>query len=266
LFRKKGLTPLPGDRVRIAVIDENKKTGLIEDILPRESQLLRPAVANVNQLAIVVAAKNPNPDFLFLDKLFVTTLKKNIPPFICINKIDLDAEKDYTRIIEAYNKTGYPVIAMSSKTGEGVETFKGKLYDKITVLAGQSGVGKSTILNKIAGSWVMETGEISEKIKRGKHTTRHIELFELSFGGFVADTPGFSSLELIEIEANELQYFYPEFCKYIGMCKFRNCTHISEPECRIKAEVEAGNIDKGRYIRYVELFAFLKQKNILNEA
>ena len=260
VFRKEGLTPLPGDKVLFTIIDEDEGKGFIESIFPRECQLIRPAIANVNQLAIVIAAKDPEPDFLFLDKLLVIAIKERIYPFICINKIDLDIEKEYVRIMEIYGRNNCPVVAMSSKTGIGIESLREKLFDKITVLAGQSGVGKSTILNRIAGSWVMETGNISEKIKRGKHTTRHAELFQLSFGGYVADTPGFSSLELIEIGAEELQYFYPEFSEYIGKCKFRSCSHITEPGCRIKKEVDAGNIDHGRYLRYVELCGLLKQK------
>lgn len=260
VFRKECLTPLPGDKVLFSVIDEDEGTGFIESVYPRESQLIRPAIANVDQLAIIIAAKEPDPDFVLLDKLLVTAGKKGICPFICINKIDLDTGEEYKKIMEAYSKTGYSIIAMSSKTGIGVESFKEKLFNRITVLAGQSGVGKSTILNKIAGSWVMETGGISEKIKRGRHTTRHAELFQLSFGGYVADTPGFSSFELIEIEPEELQYYYPELGEYIGKCKFRSCNHIAEPECRVKEEVDSGNINYGRYQRYIQLYNLLKNK------
>jgi ribosome biogenesis GTPase len=243
VFRKDGLIPLPGDKVLFTVIKEDEDTGFIESIEPRQSQLLRPAVANVDQLAIIIATKSPEPDFVLLDKLLVTAKRENIEPFICINKIDLDTEGNYVKIVESYKKTGYSTIAMSSKIDIGMEDFKKKLSNRITVLAGQSGVGKSTILNKISGWQVMETGNISEKIKRGKHTTRHAELFELSLdnfglhGGFIVDTPGFSSIELVELDPGELQLYYPELNKYLGECKFRSCSHIAEPGCRIKEMV-----------------------------
>ncbi len=266
MFRKDGLIPLPGDKVLFTVIKEDEDTGFIESIEPRQSQLLRPAVANVDQLAIIIATKSPEPDFVLLDKLLVTAKRENIEPFICINKIDLDTEGNYVKIVESYKKTGYSTIAMSSKIDIGMEDFKKKLSNRITVLAGQSGVGKSTILNKISGWQVMETGNISEKIKRGKHTTRHAELFELSLdnfglhGGFIVDTPGFSSIELVELDPGELQLYYPELNKYLGECKFRSCSHIAEPGCRIKEMVSSGDIDYGRYQRYTQLFNVLKEK------
>ncbi|NLC67557.1 MAG: ribosome small subunit-dependent GTPase A [Clostridiaceae bacterium] len=260
LFRKDRLTPLPGDKVGFSVINTDEGEGFIEYIHPRKCQLVRPAVANVDQLAIVISVKDPRPDFLFLDKLIVIAQKENISPFICINKSDLDIETEYVRIMKMYKNAGFPVIAMSSKTGAGIESLRENLAGKITVLAGQSGVGKSTILNRIIGSWVMETGNVSERIKRGRHTTRHAELFQLSFGGYVADTPGFSSLELIEIEAEELQYFYPEFSRYIGKCRFSSCNHVGEPGCSVKRDVDKGSVDQGRYLRYIELFNLLKQK------
>lgn len=268
VFRKKGLTPLPGDKVLFTVTKEDEDTGFIESIEPRQSQLLRPAVANVDQLAIIIATKAPEPDYILLDKLLIAAGKEHIEPFICINKIDLDNEDNYLKIIKAYSKTDYPIITMSSKTYVGMDNFKKKLSNRITVLAGQSGVGKSTILNAISGLQVMETGNISEKIKRGKHTTRHAELFELSFDksecswrsrGYVVDTPGFSSLELAELEPEELQFYYPELGKYIGECKFRSCSHIAEPGCRIKEMVSSNDIDYGRYQRYVQLYNILKK-------
>lgn len=260
MFRKEGIIPLPGDRVEFSVIREDEKTGFIESIQPRKTQLIRPAVANIDQLAIIIAAKAPEPDFLLLDKLLVTAAVKGIDPLICINKIDLDADEIYKEVVNSYEKTGYPVVAMSSKSGMGIEDFKEKLRGRVTVLAGQSGVGKSTILNNIAGSWVMKTGDISQKIERGKHTTRHAELFELNFGGYVVDTPGFSSFELDEIKAEELQFYYPDFIKYIDGCKFRGCNHIAEPGCRVKEKVSSRNIDNGRYTRYIQLYNLLKQK------
>lgn len=259
IFRKDSFTPLPGDKVSISITDEEKKIGSIEEISPRESQLIRPAVANVNQIAIVIAVKSPQPDFTLLDKLLITIEKKGLSAVVCINKIDLDEKAEYEKIIKAYEKAMYKVIALSCVNGTGFDELDSALKNKTTVFAGQSGVGKSTILNKVLDSYVMKTGSISEKIERGKHTTRHAELIELKSGGFVVDTPGFSSFEISGIETNELQNFYPEFREYIGMCKFTGCMHISEPNCEVKAALERDEIDSGRYMRYVEFYKILKE-------
>jgi len=260
VFRKDSLTPLPGDKVSILIIDEENKTGSIEEIFPRESQLIRPAVANVNQIAIVIAVKSPQPDFTLLDKLLISTEQKGIGAIICINKIDLDEKAEYTSIIQAYEKSMYKVIALSAVTGTGFDEIELALRDKTTVFAGQSGVGKSSILNKILNSYVMKTGSVSDRIERGRHTTRHAELIELKSGGFVVDTPGFSSFEISGIEADELQNFYPEFREYIEKCKFTGCVHISEPYCEVKAALEKRVIDNGRYRRYVEFYNILREK------
>ena len=259
MFRKEGIIPLPGDRVEFSVIREDEKTGFIESIQPRKTQLIRPAVANIDQLAIIIAAKAPEPDFLLLDKLLVTAAVKGIDPLICINKIDLDADEIYKEVVNSYEKTGYPVVAMSSKSGMGIEDFKEKLRGRVTVLAGQSGVGKSTILNNIAGSWVMKTGDISQKIERGKHTTRHAELFELNFGGYVVDTPGFSSFELSGIAFDKLDSCYREFEEYKTKCRFVGCSHLTEPQCGVKDALSKGEIDFGRYERYAQLYNILKE-------
>jgi ribosome biogenesis GTPase len=259
IFRKEGLTPLPGDMVTISAVDEKDKTGWIEEINKRESQLVRPAVANVNQIIIVIAACAPVPDLLLLDKLLITAEKLNLKVRLCINKIDMDENLEYRKTEAAYVKSGYSVLLTSSKTGTGFEKLRALLPGNITVFAGQSGVGKSTILNTILHSWVMQTGELSRKAERGKHTTRHAELLELSFGGFVADTPGFSSYELDDIEAEELELYYPEMRDKYGKCRFTHCSHISEPECRVKEAVEKGFIDEGRYDRFILLYNSLKQ-------
>lgn len=260
IFRKDSFTPLPGDKVSISVTDEEKKIGNIEEISPRESQLIRPAVANVNQIAIVIAIKSPQPDFTLLDKLLITIEQKGINAVVCINKIDLDKEEKYKDVIKSYNKAMYKVIALSSVTGTGFDELDLALKDRTTVFAGQSGVGKSTILNKVLDSYVMETGTISDRIERGKHTTRHAELIELKSGGFVVDTPGFSSFEISGIEPNELQNYYPEFREYFGRCKFTSCMHINEPHCEVKAALEKDALDLGRYNRYVEFYNMLKEK------
>lgn len=258
IFRKDSFSPLPGDKVSISIEDEGNKLGNIEEILPRESRLIRPAVANVNQVVIVVSIRSPQPDFILLDKLLITFEQKGINAVICINKIDLDENKKYKTVIEAYQKAMYKVIAVCSVAEIGFDELESALKDKTTVFAGQSGVGKSTILNRVLDSYVMETGKVSDKIERGKHTTRHAEIIELKSGGFVVDTPGFSSFELSDVEANELQNFYPEFREYYGSCKFTGCMHISEPSCGVKDALERGVFDRGRYERYVEFCKFLK--------
>lgn len=260
IFRKGEKTPLPGDRVNLSVIDDEKKTGSVDEIIDRESELIRPAVANVNQLAAVIAARSPAPDLSLLDKLLITARLKNIDSIILINKIDLDESGEYEGIIEAYSKTGYKVILLSSTLNVGFDTLADEIKGKITVFAGQSGVGKSTILNRLFNFSVMKTGEISSKVERGKHTTRHAELIELESGGFVADTPGFSSYELCDIPYGELELYYPEFEEYLNACKFSHCSHISEPFCTVKAAVEKGDISKDRYLRYAQFYNALKKQ------
>ncbi len=257
VFRKNSITPLPGDRVGFNIIDEAKKLGNVDEILPRNSELVRPAVANVDQIAIVVASKAPNPDYMLLDKLLITAETKNIRVILCINKIDLD---DGTAKIvrNAYSLAGYEVVEISSVQNIGYKRLKEELKGHITVFAGQSGVGKSTILNHIMESWVMETGSVSNKIERGKHTTRHAELLELKYGGYVADTPGFSSFEITDIPYNELESYYPEFRPYINTCRFNSCSHITEPGCRIIEALERSEIDNNRYQRYIQLYKALK--------
>lgn len=258
VFRKKNITPLPGDKVSFSIIDDEKKVGSIDNIMPRVSELVRPAVANIDQVVAVIAVKTPEPDLLLLDKLLVTVEQKKLDPVICINKIDLDTEEEYKKLLDAYSKTGYKIILTSFKDGRGYKELKDALYGRITVFAGQSGVGKSTILNKIINSNVMETGEVSEKIQRGRHTTRHAELIKLYSDGYVVDTPGFSSLEIKDIPPEELQFYYPEFSKYLDSCKFSSCRHISEPQCAVKKALEEGLIDEGRYERYIQLYNILK--------
>ncbi|ACL75888.1 ribosome small subunit-dependent GTPase A [Ruminiclostridium cellulolyticum] len=257
VFRKNSVTPLPGDRVGFSIIDGDKKLGNIDEILPRSSELVRPAVANVDQIAIIVAAKAPNPDYMLLDKLLITAETRNIRVLICVNKIDLD--DDTAKIVRnAYSPAGYDVIEISSVRNIGYKRLKEELKGHITVFAGQSGVGKSTILNHIMESWVMETGSVSNKIERGKHTTRHAELLELKYGGYVADTPGFSSFEIIDIPYNQLERYYPEFLPYINTCRFNSCSHITEPGCRVIEALERSEIDNNRYQRYIQLYKALK--------
>lgn len=258
IFRKNSITPLPGDKVVFSILDEKEKLGSIDQILPRFSELVRPAIANIDQMVIVVSAKAPNTDFLLLDKLLITAEMKRLRAIICINKIDL--EDDVAKSIsDIYSLIGYDCIEISSIKNIGYELLQEKLKGHMNVFAGQSGVGKSTILNQIMDSWVMETGSVSIKIQRGKHTTRHAEILELKYGGYIADTPGFSSFELVDIQYNELENYYPEFRRYLNSCKFTSCSHILEPECPIREATEHGDINKDRFLRYVQIYKELKE-------
>ena len=258
IFRKDEIVPLVGDNVIFAVTDHEKKKGSIDQISERSSLLTRPAVANVNQLIAVIAARSPDPDLLLLDKLLVTAEKTGIGAAVCINKTDLDktGEKDIYRDI--YRKAGYTVLETSSKENTGFEELMAVLKGHVTVFAGQSGVGKSTIMNRLMNTTVMKTGGLSDKIGRGKHTTRHAELIRLEYGGYIADTPGFSSFELMNINYMELQYLFPEFGNDPEACRFTGCSHISEPGCKVKQAVQAGNISQSRYDHYIELYNALK--------
>lgn len=258
IFRKDDMAPLPGDRVEISIIDEGKGLGNIDRIWDRKNKLVRPSVANVSQVVAVIAAKSPAPDFMLLDKLLLTAAIKDIGTLVCINKTDLDECRDYDRIVDIYEKAGYPVVAVSSKQKTGFEKLWKHLGGQVSVFAGQSGVGKSSILNILLNEAVMETGEVSKKIERGRHTTRHAELIELETGGYVVDTPGFSSFELADLAYNEIERYYPEFESCLNKCKFTGCSHISEPGCKVKELLEQGMIDKGRYDRYTQLYNTLK--------
>ncbi len=258
IFRKNKLTPLTGDRVVFSVIDPDRKKGSIDEIKERSTVFTRPAVANVNQMIIVIAAKSPEPDLMLVDKLLVTAEKQEIKSIVCINKIDLDEQNNRAIFREPYTLAGYDVVETSVRDTDGFEELRSLMKGYVSVFAGQSGVGKSTLLNRIMNAIVMKTGELSDRLDRGKHTTRQVELLRLEEGGFLVDTPGFSSFELSGIGSQELQYLFPEFVEHIRNCKYRGCSHISEPDCGVKKAVEAKKIDSGRHSRYVELHDFLK--------
>lgn len=258
VFRKDSIIPLPGDKVVFSVLNLQEKLGNIDEIQQRTSELLRPAIANIDQMVIVVAVKAPSPDFMLLDKLLITAEMKGLNVLICINKIDID-DGNARHIREAYSLAGYNCIDISSVKNIGYRHLKEELKDHASVFAGQSGVGKSTILNHIMDAWVMETGKVSQKIERGKHTTRHAELMELKYGGYVADTPGFSSYELTDLQYGELEKYYPEFRQYINTCRFSSCSHIAEPDCPVREAVERGEIDDSRFQRYTQLYKTLKE-------
>ncbi|HHT62787.1 MAG: ribosome small subunit-dependent GTPase A [Bacillota bacterium] len=253
-FRRLKQSIIIGDRVLVRVLDENK--GVIEEILPRTNELNRPAIANVEQVLITFALKNPDPDFLLLDRMLLMARQKDLPAVIFFNKADLAGEETVSDIVNIYEKAGYPVIPCSVKTGLGLDRVRFILKDKISVFTGPSGAGKSSILNAIQQGLSLKTGEVSQKIGRGRHTTRHVELLELDFGGLVADTPGFSVLEMPPVPREELDSFFPEMEEYAFQCRFSSCLHDREPDCAVKEAVKQGLIDPGRHQRYL---IFLKE-------
>lgn len=260
IFRKRDISPLPGDKVVIGSLSETDMSGNIEEILERKSVLVRPAVANVDKVIITVAAKSPEPDMLLLDKILITAMSKNIEAIICINKLDID-ESTFDKIHKSYTNAGFTVLGVRKDDPDTVKKLMEQMNGHINVFAGQSGVGKSTLMNNVLKSDVMETGDVSIKIERGKHTTRHAQLIELENGGYIVDTPGFSSFELEDIDEMKLTEYYPEFGQYLGKCRFLDCAHINEPDCAVKEAVNTGTVSKDRYDRYVEIFLNLKGKN-----
>lgn len=257
-FRKEKVTPIVGDRVIIDLIDEEH--GVIDSILERHSELIRPLVANVDQAVVVFALKKPDISFTLLDKLLILIEHNNIDSIICFNKADLDDSGIFDKAKRIYENIGYRVIKTNAKTGLGISELEGILDGKISVFAGPSGVGKSTMFNRIQNKVEMETGEISEKISRGKHTTRHAELIEVKDNTYVVDTPGFSSIDLNFIEPEELQYAFKEFEEFTGKCKFTSCIHVKEKGCIIKDKVEEGVIPVERYNAYCNILDEIQEE------
>lgn len=256
-FRKEGLIPVVGDFVEIDVTDPEKQEGYVTEIFPRSNAFFRPPVSNIDMLLVTFAAKDPEPAPDLIDKLTVTAVAQNVACAVCINKIELDREKAALLATE-YRLAGFPVLLCSAATGEGINDLKALLKDKITALAGSSGVGKSSLLNAMGESFSLKTGSVSDKIKRGKHTTRHTELFPLSFGGFVFDTPGFGSFDVEKRMAQELADLFPEMKEHSGRCRFPGCSHIAEPDCSVKEALARGEIGKNRYNSYCTLYELLK--------
>ena len=249
IFRKNKITPLVGDFVKISVVDEDNKKGVVEEIQERKTELVRPPIANVNKALIVFAVKNPTPHLSLLDRFIVLAERENLEIVIILTKIDLDDDNTFEKIKNIYEPCGYKVIGVSNLENKNIDKVKEELKDNTVVFAGPSGVGKSSLLNQIDSNFQLKTGDVSDKIKRGKHTTRHAELFELKFGGMVADTPGFSSLTLDDIEDIDLKDYFIEFEDYDD-CKFGSrCIHQNEPNCAVKEAVENGEIPKESYIQ-----------------
>lgn len=260
IFRKDKIKPLVGDNVEIELVDEDEMVGNIVRIMPRSNALIRPASANIDQALVIFAITRPTPNYNLLDRFLIAMEKQGLPSVICFNKKDIAGEKELKELKDAYGKCGYQVLFVSGTAKEGMEEIRKCLQGKTTVVAGPSGVGKSTIINTLCPQANMETGEISRKIGRGKHTTRHAQLFALSEDTFIMDTPGFTALSLAEMEKEELKECYPEFADYEKECRFGGCSHISEPECGVKNALARGAVSRVRYENYTALYEELRSR------
>ena len=260
IFRKDNQKPLVGDNVEIEVLDIQEKEGSVTAILPRRNSLIRPAVANVDQAFVIFAMENPKPNFMLLDRFLIMMEKQDIPAVVCFNKKDLADSSELEFLYETYTGCGYRVILSSTFQGDGLDEIRQVLKGKTTVVAGPSGGGKSSITNALQENVKMETGEISKKLKRGKHTTRHSQVIPVGEDTYLMDTPGFSSLYLTDMEEQELKDYFPEFRKYEGQCRFQGCRHIHEPGCAVKEALENHKISSLRYEDYLGLYEELKEK------
>lgn len=259
IFRKDRIKPLVGDDVIVDVLSEEEMLGNIRKILPRRSSLIRPAVANVDQALIIFAIVKPDPNYNLLDRFLIRMERQKLPTIICFNKQDIASHDEKEALRQSYETCGYRVLFVSALENEGVEQIRSLLSGKTTTVAGPSGVGKSSLINCLSPGANMETGAISEKIERGRHTTRHSEIIALGEETYIVDTPGFTSLDISEITKEELGGYYPEFGKYAPSCRFRGCAHINEPDCSVKEAVEEGQISRVRYENYKILYQELKE-------
>ena len=250
IFRKDKKKPLVGDDVMISVQDEEKRAGNVDVLLPRKYELIRPAVANVDQALVVFAVSSPKPNLNLLDRFLISMRQQELPVIICFNKIDLAEEKELDDLKEIYKACGCQVVFISVAERLGLEEVEGMLEGKTTVVAGPSGVGKSSLTNYLQPDAAMEVGAVSKKIDRGRHTTRHTELIWIKQDTYFLDTPGFSSLYLQNLQREELRDYYPEFLPYEKQCRFQGCMHISEPDCGVKEALKEGKIHPSRYENY----------------
>lgn len=260
IFRRDHRKPLVGDDVELEVLDEKEGLGNIRELCPRRSELVRPAVANVDQALVIFSIVKPQPNFNLLDRFLIMMGQRKLPCVICFNKQDMDGESLGEQYVEIYQGCGYQALAVSAGEGWGIGELKDLLRGKTTTVAGPSGVGKSSLVNCLQSGIVMETGDISEKIERGRHTTRHSELIAIEEDTYIVDTPGFSSLELSSLEKEELAGYYPEFAAFEGACRFGGCSHINEPVCGVRAAVAEGAVSKMRYDNYRLLYEELRQR------
>lgn len=259
-FKKQKIQVLVGDKVKISLTGE--KTGVIEEVIPRISFLQRPAVANLQQVIIVFSVQNPDPNWLLFDRFLLLAEQAKLEIVLCFNKIDLVDKESWLQEtkVSLYEKIGYKLLYCSAKQGIGLDQLKDSLYGKTSVFAGPSGVGKSALLNALQNGLSLKTGELSAKIQRGKHTTRHVELMELDFGGFVVDAPGFSLLTFAEMEKEELQTFFPEMERFLLDCPFAPCLHWKEENCAVKKAVADGLIHPRRYEHYLKFLQEIVEK------
>ncbi|MGN0482675.1 MAG: ribosome small subunit-dependent GTPase A [Lachnospiraceae bacterium] len=260
IFRNQKKKPLVGDEVEIDILDETKKTGNITNLLPRKSELIRPAVANVDQAVVIFAADKPAPNTNLLDRFLLLMHCSSVPVVICFNKEDLVTEEKKQELQNIYESAGYSVIFTSAAKKQGIESVLECLQGKTSTVAGPSGVGKSSLINLIQPSVEMETGQISEKIERGKHTTRHSQLIYIQQDTYIMDTPGFSSIYLPQIEKEELWTHFPEFAPFEPQCRFLGCSHISEPDCGVKQALAEGKISQSRYDNYAAFYEEIKER------
>lgn len=260
IFRKHKVKPLVGDDVCIDILDEEKKEGNIKDIFPRRNALIRPAVANVDQAMVIFAVSRPAPNLGLLDRFLISMEYQEIPAIVCFNKRDIAGDEEEEKLRSIYEKCGCHLLFTSVREQTGTEQIRELLQGRTTVVAGPSGVGKSSMINFLYPEAEMTVGEISQKIDRGKHTTRHSELFSIGDNTYLMDTPGFSSLYLTDFEKEDLKEYFAEFRKYEPYCRFQGCMHLSEPDCGVKEALLEGRISSVRYGSYKELYEELKQK------
>lgn len=260
VFRNKKIKPLVGDNVEFEILDEENRIGNIINIYDRKNELIRPAVSNISQALVVFAIANPMPNLNLLDRFLVMMERNGIDTIICFNKIDLVEEEEILKLRDIYVKAGYHVMFTSTKESMGIEEVLRVIDGKTTAFAGPSGVGKSSLLNALIPEANSQTGEISEKIKRGKHTTRHTEIFNVSDDTYLMDTPGFSSLYVNDFEKEELKNYFREFIEYNDGCRFTGCVHVNEPDCLVKEAVENGEISQSRYDNYILMYEEIKNK------
>lgn len=260
IFRKDNQKPLVGDNVEIQILNEEEKLGNIDRLLPRKSEIIRPAVANIDQALIIFAIVKPQPNFNLLDRFLIMMQQQNIPCVICFNKADLDTDNSGCNYEEIYRQCGYETLCVSAAEQKGIDRLRSILAGKTTTVAGPSGVGKSSLINCLQSDVVMETGDISSKIERGRHTTRHSEIIPLKDNAYILDTPGFSSLGLFDLEKEDLAAYYPEFAEYEKYCRYGGCAHISEPVCGVKEALGEGKISRERYENYKLLYEELKSR------
>ncbi len=259
-LKKDDIIPVVGDNVQILITDELNKKAVIENVQERNVYIKRPKLANITQIVFVVSSKDPKPDLLMLDKQLAFAEYIGVEAMIVLNKTDLDQKEEFEKIKQLYSKIGYTIILTNAKQKKGIDTLKERLRNHINAFSGNSGVGKSTLINGIFDKDVTQEGEISKKNRRGKNTTTSVKLYEIDENTYIADTPGFSTFDISEIESKELYHYFKEFEQFVENCEFIGCTHIKEENCGIKQAVKNGDIDKNRYERFCKIYQELKEK------